>query len=405
VIGRNDSFYDRGQGGISFETMEGKMDRRIIRRLVAAALGGFILLGATLLCSSPAAAQWVVKSEDGNSQIKFGFLVQPRAEWVSTENSDYWSQNMYLRRARILMGGKVNPKVDFFFETDSPNVGKRVTDVKTPRLKDWDTFRVQDFVVTYSVTPDIMVDAGMILTPGTYNHLQSAASLLPLDYGPYTFIENGPLAANVGRDTGAQGRGVLLNKMVEYRVGVFQGVREYRDAMPFRVAGRLALYPFKTAGKGLFYPGTTLGASKALSIGLMADMQGTDYNNFGGDVFCELPIGGTSSLTAQVDVALCEGKNAFAAALPKQKTFMVEAGYAALQKRLLGFVQVAVRDYDADTKADDQQFQGGLGWRFDGHKSNLKLAYTMITQSAPKTGVIEAWDKTMWTLQYQVMAF
>ena len=379
------------------------MNTRIARGLVAATVGGIILLTAALLGSSPAMAQWVVKSEDGNSQIKFGILAQPRAEWVSTEDSDFWSQNMYLRRARILIGGKVNPKVDFFIDTDSPNTGKR-SGGAAGNAKDWDNFYVQDAVLTYNVTPDVMVEAGMILTPGSYNHLQGAGTLLALDYGPYTFAENAAMGARAGRDTGAQSRGVLLDKMIEYRVGAFQGVRGSHDQMPFRAAGRVAFYPFKTAGKGLFYSGTGLGASKVLSIGLSADTQSGDYTSFGGDAFCELPVGTDGAFTAQADVVQYDGED-FASSVPKQLTYMVEAGYAGLQKRLLGFVQFAARDFDADTVSDDQQIQGGVGWRFDGHKSNLKLAYTMITQNAPKAGVTEAKDKTMVTLQYQVTAY
>ncbi len=379
------------------------MNARIARGLVAATWGGVILVAAMLLFSSPAAAQWVVKSEDGNSQIKFGFLAQPRAEWNTIEDADYWSQNMYLRRARILMGGKVNPRVDFFIETDSPNVGKRAAGAARA-AKDWDTFFVQDFVVTYNVTPEVMVDAGMILTPGTYNHLQSAGALLPLDYGPYTFVESGPMGAKAGRDAGVQGRGVFLQKMLEVRAGAFQGVRESRDEMPFRAAGRVAFHPFKTAGKGLFYSGAGLGAARSLSIGVMADMQSTNYQSFGGDVFFEMPMGDISVFTVQADVAQYEGKDAFASGVPKQLTYMAEAGYAALQKRFLGFIQFAGRDYDSDKATDDQQLQVGLGWRFDGHKSNLKLAYTIITQKAP-SGAPEPKDKTMVSLQYQVMAY
>ena len=46
---------------------------------------------------------------------------------------------------------------------------------------------------------------------------EEAASLLPIDYGPYTFANSAPTQSSVGRDTGIQARGYLANKRLEYR--------------------------------------------------------------------------------------------------------------------------------------------------------------------------------------------
>ena len=154
-------------------------------------LGGSLALGL-LVCAAPAAnAQWEIKPTD-NSSIKFGFLMQGRADSVET-TSDDTAQDLYFRRLRLLAGGKINDQWSFFFETDSPNLGKG--------SKGENDIYIQDFVVTYKPGGDAFnLDIGMLLDPVTYNSNQSAASLLTVDYGPYSFNWNGTLQGRVGRD-------------------------------------------------------------------------------------------------------------------------------------------------------------------------------------------------------------
>src|SRR5512143_3199967 len=88
-------------------------------------LRGALLRAAVLLVLAPAAsAQWVIESKDGGSSIKLGFLVQPEAEWLEGAGGGQYAQNLFLRRIRILLGGQVSERWSFFFDTDSPNVGK-----------------------------------------------------------------------------------------------------------------------------------------------------------------------------------------------------------------------------------------------------------------------------------------
>jgi hypothetical protein len=39
--------------------------------------------------------------------------------------SQGYQQNLFLRRARLIMGGDFGNQISFFFETDDPNLGKR----------------------------------------------------------------------------------------------------------------------------------------------------------------------------------------------------------------------------------------------------------------------------------------
>lgn len=364
--------------------------------------------------------QWVIKSDDGNAQIKLGLLLQGRAESVimpETGSRDaYATGNLYIRRARILMGGKISSRGSFFLETDAPGLGTRADSAS----KNFDPYFMQDFITTWNITPDHMIDGGLLLTPGTYQHLQSAVSLLATDYGPFSFLEAGPLQTKVGRDTGVQARGVLANKLIEYRVGAFQGIRGRDIHNPFRYAARVAIYPFQTASTGYFYSGTGFGKARALSIGAALDGQ-RDYQAIHGDVFFELPLASTDCVTLQADVSRYDGGD-FLPGLGEQTIWMVEAGYTTLQKRFGAYLQISNRSYSDETEPRDSKpnapgpsyvsmiSEGGLIWWLDGHRQNLKLAWTRTGFTANKALEGNAQDsdpdpQDRITLQYQLSYF
>jgi hypothetical protein len=374
------------------------MDRQHLRGrvIILSALG--LALALSLSLAGSASAQWVVKSEDGKSSVKLGLLMQGRAEWVKTDKVDAVAQELYLRRARVLLGGKVNEQLAFFFETDNPGIGRL-----GGSGKDFGSTYVQDFIATWTLKDAHVIDAGLLLTPGAYNHLQGAGSLLALDYGPYSFIEASPLGTKVGRDVGLQARGLALGKKLEYRAGLFQGLRGTSNTVPFRFAGRVSFYPWATGGTGYFYSGSNLGASRTLSVGVAADLQ-KDYKAYSGDLFFEQPLATGTAVTVQFDVVSYDGGD-WVPGLPKQMTWMGEGGYSFSGNRLAVVVQAAGRNYDADTKADDSQVQGGLVWRLDGNRANLKLMGGAVSQKAPKSSVSEAPTRTMFSLQYQLNYF
>lgn len=386
---------------------------------------------ATLACALLVAAttsahgQWVVKSEDGATNVKVGLLLQGRAESVfmpeTPARDAYTTGNLYIRRARILLGGKISARGSFFMETDAPGLGTRLYPADSLRneAKNFDPFFVQDFVTTWAITPQHMIDGGLLLTPGSYQHLQSAISLLATDYGPYSFLEAGPLQTKVGRDTGLQARGVLGPKLIEYRVGAFQGIRGRRNHYPLRYAARVALYPLQTAGTGLFYAGTSMGKSRAISIGAAVDGQ-RDYQAIHGDLFVELPLGASNCVTLQTDVSRYDGGD-FLKSMGEQTTWMVEAGYSTLAHRLGSYLQVSGRAYSDETEPRDGTAspgpyytttvaEGGLIWRLDGHRQNLKLAWTRTSSAAAKAREGNAQDpdpdpQDRISLQYQMSYF
>ncbi len=341
--------------------------------------------------AGPAGAQWQAVSADGNSKITLGFLTQMQAEELKPVGTDLWAQNLFLRRVRFMLGGKLNDRLAMFAETDIPNLGKGTA---TTNKVD-NTMLLQDLVFTYTVRSEFKVDAGMLLVPGSHNGLQSAASLLPVDYGAYSFLQSDTTKSKVGRDYGVLARGYLADRHVEYRAGLFQGNRGV-DAQPaFRGAFRAAWYPFES-DTGLFYAGTTLGKRRLWSVGVGGDVQ-RDYATWSADLFVDQPIPGGDGLTLQGDFTRYDGGTTFPS-LPRQDVILVEAGWYVHQIKLSPFVQYTVRDFDQAARADETRLGGGIAWWDNGHKFNVKAMVTQLTRD-------RADDGTQAVVQAQVLAF
>jgi hypothetical protein len=361
---------------------------------------GLVLVVIALLLSRPLAAeaQWQVKSADGTAYVNLGFLVQPRIEFLTREDTDRVMQNIYLRRARIILGGRLDERTSFFFDTESAWILKGFPDgpKQDPPMK------VLDFFGTRELTPNHRIDVGLILTPACYNHLQSAASLLALDYGSFTFAEAESLQTRTGRDPGVQARGLLADKLIEYRVGIFEGLRGPDESYPFRFAGRVALYPFQTAGSSMFYSGTAFGAVRTLSIGVAADLQ-RDFQGVHGDIYYEQPLSGGNAFTAQADFSLYEGATRpprFAA----QSIWMGEVGFLILDRKFGTYLQASQQDLDAQAAMDRLILHGGFTWFLDGHRQNLKLGVIQTSYDEPE-GMEERPNATQYLLQYQLFYF
>jgi hypothetical protein len=373
--------------------------------------GGALLLVVAGLASPAALAQWQLESKDGKSSVRFGLLVQGQYEGVEAEAStgeEFWSQNMFIRRARLLFGGKYE-KVSFFLETDSPNVGKWEKSATGTDIgkKNAGSVFLQDAWLTYTQSDALMVDAGLFLLPVSYQTLQSAASLLSIDYGPFSFQDSTPLDERVGRDYAVQLRGYPIGKRLEYRVGAAQGLRNYdlddegnalnQNNQPFRVFGRVQYHVFEPQ-TGFFYTGTNLGEKKMLDLGVSYTKQG-DFESISGSVFLDLPVAG-NGLTVQADWVDYDG----GATLPlvatpptlgnlgQESVGFVEAGFFVKRAALMPFAQWSRVEYDVppnDTTlaTSQEKLQVGLAWFASGHKVNLKLGYAILGAEKNATDV------------------
>jgi len=351
-----------------------------------AALSLTMLLGA----APTAQAAWQISSEDGSNSIKFGFLAKLRGESIDPPTGSA-EQNLFFRRLRILAGGKLNDKWSFFFETDSPNLGK-----ESGGSKNHGDIFIQDFVVTYKPSSDkFMLDFGQLLAAVTYNSNQSAVSLLATDYQPTSFVWAGALDTKVGRDYGVRARGYLMNDKLEYRASLLSGNRGADSTNSFRFFGRV-MYNFFDPMKGLFYKGTSLGKNKHLSIGASIDTQ-EDYQTTSVDFFFDQPLGG-NALTVQGSWSSLDGEN-FLTGIPEQDNMTLEAGFYFGESKLMPFVQFSSRDFSDDTaNTDVDTTMIGIGYFFRGFNGNLKFSWL---SADPDTG---GSTDTIW-LQLQAFYF
>jgi hypothetical protein len=346
-----------------------------------------------LLVTRGADAQWTVSSADGKSNLNLGFLSQIQGEALDNADATHTQENLFFRRLRIIMGGKVYDKLSFFFETDSPNLGKgTASGAKTDS-----TIFVQDFSLTYTVSNAFKVDAGMLLVPVSRNSQQGASSLLALDYGPFTFQHSAPLDSKVGRDYGVQARGYLANNHFEYRLLLLQGNRGTTSTMPFRTTARVVWYPFE-ADSGFFYTGTTLGKKHILGIGGSYDQQ-KDYKAYSGDVFLDQPFGGGNALTLQADYTNYDGGTTFTK-LPKQTALLFEGGFYFASVKLSPIVQYSKLTFDTETSTYENQEKigGGIAYWPNGHRNNLKFWVAELKQdNAP--------NRMQYVIQWQVFTY
>lgn len=326
-----------------------------------------VLLGAVLAMSSvDASAQLTLASLDGTTSFKLGLLGQMQGEWVENAVGAGVSQNLFLRRTRLLLEGKLGEHLSVFVDTDSPNLGKAGTDGR----KGEGTIYIQDFVFTYAPTSTLKVDAGLLLLPLAYNGGQAATSLLAIDFGPYGFIASSPTACRVGRDYGLQLRGYVLSEHLEVRAGLFQGTRGEDATRPLRAFGRVAVHLLE-AQKDFFYPGTTHGKRRLLDLGVSYDRQ-QDYSTIGADIFLDHPWGSQSSVTAQVDYWHLDG-GSLLGDLPAQNVWFAEAGVYFGTLKLQPFLQFNRRDYVAHETADETFYQIGVAYVPRNHRFNLKV--------------------------------
>lgn len=358
----------------------------------------FVVLA--LAAPAAAGAQAVIKVNDSVS-VKLGFLSQMWADFnqnVRTDSS--YSQTLFLRRIRLLVGAQVGSKVNVFLDTDAPNLGRTTGTTAGKALGS--QVIIQDAWVELKPgsTNALLLTAGLQFVPLCRNCVSNGALLLPVDYSSYAFLQSGPTGSSAGRDVGVQAKGYFAGGRVEYRAGVFSGARQANAAGQFtssnslRGAGRLQVELLEPEAPVYSYAGTYFGKKKVLAIGGGVDAQ-SSYTAVAADAFLSYPLG-DDGVTAQANFVHYDGDTFFGAALPRQSTFEVEGGYHFNGAKLTPFVKFEARNVDdaqATTTAnlDEHRLQLGGTYYMAGHNLNVKAAYTRGTlDRLPVLGVAQS---------------
>jgi hypothetical protein len=348
-----------------------------------------LCVAALQIAATPVSAQVVIDG-GGDTNFKLGLLGQFQGDTIDNAGDEPRANNLFARRLRLMFGGQVARNVTFFVETDAPNLGKTLPGGKNiqPALM------LQDAYAEIRVADALLIDAGLMFIPFSRNSLQSAATLLPVDYGAYTFSDSSYEQSSNGRDTGLQGRGYLAANRLEYRVGAFQGEREAGSDNAFRYAGRVQ-YNVLDPESGFFYAGTYLGKKKVLAFGAAFDIQRHSHN-YDADAFFDHPIG-PGAVTAQFGYNRFDGGGTLST-LPKQNDMLVEAGYWIRPLKLTPVLQVGRRDVADQSAGDETRIAGGVNYWWAGPNANVKALYTRIAPTNHD-------DQNEVTVQLQVFVF
>ena len=359
------------------------------------------------------AAQAAMKIETPNkSTIKLGLLLQPQFQasqprfGTPAEARTNFGNNLYIRRTRILLGGNLFGLLDYFVDTDFPNLflAQNVTTTDamgmmvTNSVKNTPGMNIQDAFITFKAMGDLLkIDAGYMLPPLAHNAVQGATTLYMWDYFFYTFRSGNMFGSSgnpIGRDAGVQARGLVAGGLVEYRFGLFQGLRQAQGPTMsasrnfFRAAGRVQVN-LMDPETGYFYAGTYLGTKKILSIGASFDVDDTGdttaYKYFAGDVFADMPLGPVGVLTAQLNVAYWNGGTTIPGLTPSATAIMAEAGFLFSGLRLSPIIHLEELIVSGANN-NEGYYGGGVAWWPYGHNTNLKAFYTYRKAEAQMNG-------------------
>ena len=200
-----------------------------------------------------------------------------------------------------------------------------------------------------------------------------------LDTNTYTYTATTALAGTGGRDTGFMARGYFLADHLEYRAGVFQGLRDAASRNPLRKIARLQYNVFDTETYNFpSYPGAYFGTKKILALGGAIDSQ-KGYRGHTADVYVDFPTMFGSALGTATYQQLDGGK--FLTNLPKSNTIVVDGGVFFKGSKLGPWARYEKRNFSATSGIDEKRVQVGLNYYLTGNNFNIKGAVGRLTPS------------------------
>jgi len=344
-----------------------------------------------------------------------------------------YSRDLYFRRARVLIASQLakigdEGSVSAMLNLESSNLGKAAAGppdamMNPTAVKTDGSVRIFDGFGEMKFRNEIAIDAGMMLIPLARNILQSTVTYLGLDFGATSAVMAGTTVGNTGRDLGFQLKGQFLGGGLEYRLGVFQGVRAPAvpgthplSENPFRVTGYLQ-YNALEPEAGYVFNGTYFGKKKVLGVSTGFDVQpaqtGDAYRAFSGSAFAAIPIAGASptggdEVAGLVQFIHYDGKDAIPT-IGNQNDVLVELAYysKSLNASVFGKAEAELFVDDAMMKAgpagNKLWFGGGVKYYLAEAKANFTLAYQRVQFPEADAATVNSTNQV--TLQMQLFYF
>jgi hypothetical protein len=169
---------------------------------------------AVALLSSSAQAVRIPVGED--SALNFAVLMQPRVELDDGFSpSGNLATDFYVRRSRFNITGNLGKLLVFQLQADMPRIGFRGNYNFAPFL--W-----QDANLSFTPIDGLFLQGGFMVIPLSRGELGSSAAFQTVDLlgAPIRMLSDSGL-----RETGFQVRYIGLDKKLNARIGVFEGLR------------------------------------------------------------------------------------------------------------------------------------------------------------------------------------
>lgn len=341
--------------------------------------GALLLATALLLPTGARAAKFQITDQ---TVLNVGVLLQPQLLLTKdgANGGENWDNDLFLRRARLMLYGTLTDRISFFVETDQVNFG---------RNNDYSAqFFMQDAFVSFKVVNGLTVDAGLFLIPLSHHSTQGATALLNMDYFAGNFLYQ---SGRVLRDIGVQLRGTVLQDRLHYRLAATNGVEASvrrsatNEVLPTlnpedwpRLTGQVR---FNLAGKedGFFFSGMTFAAAPVISFGLGADYQADaaggaavgapveDYVAFAADAFVDVPLGSEMEVVFQLNLFRND-----------QGDGAVNTGFGGMTEAGLRVgkwgVVAGVERFNSEVPASRRTLvRGGINYWFEKHQAKVQL--------------------------------
>jgi phosphate-selective porin O/P len=326
----------------------------------------------------PAPAGPIQIKVNDNVNFRFGVLLQPQLDFQENA-TEQTSENLMLRRVRFIASGQVAKNAYFFFQTENSRLGGAIgTGSKVISTG----FQTIDAVAEYRFSKPFNIWAGLIYVPTSREALKGSASEYMIDVNTYAFTATTALAGTGGRDTGFMARGYFLGDKLEYRAGLFQGLRQTGSRNAFRQVARLQYNFFDTEVYNLpSYSGGNFGAKKIVAIGGAWDKQ-NDFKGPTADVYVDWPTAFGAALGTATVMRLDGG--AFIPTLGKSNTFVVDGGLFFKGNKLGPWARYEQRNFASpNASKDEKRYLVGLNWYPYLNNFNIKGA---VGQLKPAVG-------------------
>ncbi|HPF36508.1 MAG TPA: hypothetical protein PLH84_13865, partial [Candidatus Krumholzibacteria bacterium] len=314
-------------------------------------------------------------------------------------------QTMKLRRGRLRVLGKVNEKVESFFQTEVGDFSGSGQDM-----------RLIDAWINYKSDPWAQFFFGLNMVPANRQNLTSSGGLMAIDrpglaykslnWGGRSltgFANNTFSPSSAGFNTNGRVRdlGITLfgsgdvgdNAHLKYYAGVYDGIqRATTDNELF--SGRVQLN-FGDAEGGYYNNSTYVGKKNTIGVGASfssqkavtmdeADDSDVDYSYISFDGFLEKPMG-SGSVTAEVGYAILDFGDFGDLMMAQGAGFYGQLGYLVDGTWQPWFEYEAWTSDDTAEAGSYTSMRFGVTYFVQGHNANFKAGIEMFKPEVPFT--------------------